>query len=93
VEYSVLDPQLFGTWAYTDSENNYYAWTFNEDGTAIQELYGKQYSWEWIIEEGQIKLFFENGTPAFLTYKIEGNKLYFWAESINEWGAPFTKTS
>ncbi len=90
VKYSKLDPNLFGKWSWFDGEYTN-SWSFNEDGTAVQELIGKKYNWLWIIEDGRIKLFIENGKPAFYTYKIEGNKLYMWVEAINDWSLPLTK--
>lgn len=91
VKYSKLDPNLFGTWAVS-SGGDYYAWTFQADGKAIQEIAGQKYNWLWVIEEGRIKLFLENGKPAYYTYKIENNELYLWIESVGTWGVPFTKT-
>ncbi|MEA1877224.1 MAG: DUF5640 domain-containing protein [Bacteroidota bacterium] len=85
-----LDSNLYGTWSYTNDDGTA-SWTFNSDGTCIQSLYGTNYDWKWEIESGQLKLFVDSGIPAYKTYKIEGNLLYFWAESISDWAIPFTK--
>lgn len=85
-----LDANLYGTWV-NGSGDDETSWTFKSDGTCIQYIYYEEYDWEWGIEDGQLKLFVDNGIPAYKTYKIEGNKLYFWSEFIDDWGLPFTK--
>ncbi|KPM49222.1 DUF5640 domain-containing protein [Jiulongibacter sediminis] len=90
LEYSELDPNLFGTWYFGEGDT-YQSWTFNENGTAKQVVAGNSYDWNWIIEEGQIKLFLPNAKPAYYTYKIENGKLYLWVDSLNVWSLPFTK--
>ena len=81
-----LDPNLFGKWIYPPSGTDD-GWQFNPDGTAIQKAYGKEYNWNWVIENKQIKLFVPNGKPGYVTYKIENSKLYFWAEvlGVGQW--------
>ena len=85
-----LDANLYGTWVNGTGDDET-SWTFKSNGTCIQYIYYEEYDWEWGIENGQLKLFVDNGIPAYKTYKIEGNKLYFWSEFINDWGLPFTK--
>jgi len=87
-----LDSDLFGTWVFTDEDQMVTAsWTFNDDGSCVQFLYGTDYDWEWEIEGDQLKLFVEGGTPGYKIYVIEGNLLYFWVDSIDDWGLAFTK--
>ena len=81
-----LDSALYGTWTYEEL-----SWTFVKDGTCIQTTYGTDYNWEWEIEDEKLKLFITGGLPTFYTYKIEGNLLYLWVDSMNTWGLPFTK--
>ncbi|SOE20206.1 hypothetical protein SAMN06298216_0701 [Spirosomataceae bacterium TFI 002] len=83
----VLDENLFGKWVFEDGSY----WQFNPDGTCIQHINGVSYDWLWMIENGQLKLYIPNGKPAFKTYKIEGNKLYFWVEQVKTWSLPYTK--
>ena len=47
-----LDPNLFGKWSTADGE---YSLTFNADGTLVQRVNGKDYNWNWTIEDGKIK--------------------------------------
>lgn len=81
-----LDPNLFGKWVFEDN-----FWQFNPDGTLIQHVTGKDYHWNWVIENGRLKLFVPNGKPAYFTYKIENNKLFFYVESLDVWSAPMYK--
>lgn len=92
VRLSDYDENLIGKWEYFDvatKETTY--WQFNADGTLVQFLYGKKYDWKWTNEDGQLKLYVDNGKPAFMIYKIIGNELYFWVESMQIWGFPFVK--
>ncbi|MCP9769694.1 hypothetical protein EGI22_17460 [Lacihabitans sp. LS3-19] len=84
-----LDENLFGKWTTSDGD---YSYTFKSDGTAIQRVNGIDYNWNWVIENKQIKMFIPNGKPAYMTYKIENNKLYFWGESLGIWSAPLYKS-
>ncbi|MFN8430022.1 MAG: DUF5640 domain-containing protein [Spirosomataceae bacterium] len=84
-----LDPNLFGKWTTGDGE---YSYTFKSDGTAIQRIAGKDYNWNWMIENKQIKLYLPNGKPAYLTYKIESNKLYIWSDAAGVWSVPMYKS-
>jgi hypothetical protein len=86
-----LDSALFGQWVFTDSNNDIFGWTFNDDGSCIQTSYSQNYNWKWEIENQRIKLYVDGGTPAYYTYKIEGNQLFLWVDSISDWGLPFTK--
>ena len=86
-----LDNNLIGKWVITDSNDDLYAWTFESDGSCVQTLYNQDYNWKWEIEEGQIKLFVDGGKAAYYTYKIEGNQLYLWVDSVEDWGIPYTK--
>jgi len=86
-----LDSNLFGQWIYTDSNNDVYAWTFYDDGTCIQTTPIDNYNWLWTIEDTKLKLHIEGGNPTYLVYKIEGDKLYFYSDKIEDWGVPFTK--
>lgn len=85
-----LDPDLYGTWTHGegDEETSY---TFNSDGSCVQYIYYEEYDWKWEIEDGRLKFFVDGGIPTYKTYKIEGNKLYFWSDFINDWALPFTK--
>lgn len=87
-----LDNDLIGRWVFVDSNNDIAAWTFKDDGTAIQTIYNQDFNWKWEIENGQIKLFVDGGKPAYYTYKIEGNELYLKVDSMDQWGLPFTKS-
>lgn len=93
IRYSELDENLIGRWEYKDSSGDLTYWHFKADGTAIQYINKTEYKWEWIIENGQLKLFEGNGKPAYIIYKIVGNELYFWVESMQIWGLPFKKAS
>ena len=84
-----LDPNLFGKWTTGDGE---YGYTFRSDGTATQRIAGKDYNWNWMIENKQIKLYLPNGKPAYLTYKIESNKLYIWSDAAGVWSVPMFKS-
>jgi hypothetical protein len=84
-----LDPNLFGKWTTGDGE---YGYTFRSDGTATQRIAGKDYNWNWMIENKQIKLYLPNGKPAYLTYKIESNKLYIWSDAAGVWSVPMYKS-
>ena len=86
-----LDSALFGEWLYKDSDGIKYGWTFNDDGKYIQTVYNTEYDWKWKIEETKLKLYVDGGTPTYKTYKVEGNKLYFWVDSFDEWSLPFVK--
>ncbi|MCD6346380.1 MAG: hypothetical protein J7L96_03065 [Bacteroidales bacterium] len=85
-----LDSNLYGTWSYT-STDGVTSYTFSSDGTCVQVLYGVSYNWKWAIEDGKLKLYIDSGIPTYKTYKIEGNLLYIWVDSISDWGLPFTK--
>ncbi len=87
---SDLDPELFGTWLFSSDDGDYF-WRFNSDGTCVQGILGDEVEWKWTIESGQLKLFVDNGIPAYKQYKIEGNLLYFWVDSVEVWSSPFTK--
>jgi len=89
-EEMLLDTDLYGTWSFGEGENEA-SWTFNSDGTCTQMLYGVDYEWKWEIENSQLKLYVDNGTPAYKTYKVEGDKLYLWVDMTGEWGLPYTK--
>jgi len=86
-----LDENLIGKWVFLDSNNDEFSYTFNSDGSCTQTVYNQNYSWKWVIEEGQLKFYIDGGTPAYYTYKIEGNQLYLWVDTVNDWGLPFTK--
>ena len=86
-----LNSELFGTWAFVDSNDDVHGWQFKSDGSAVQIQYNQSYDWKWTMEDGQIKLFVPGGTPAYYTYKIEGNDLYLWVDVIGDWGLPYTK--
>jgi|GEM_PF-2033706 len=86
-----LDPELIGTWSFTDSEDETYAWVFRADGTCAQETPTGSYAWQWAIEDGQLKLFSGSGTPTYKQYKIEGSLLYFWVDSLEIWAEPFVR--
>jgi hypothetical protein len=90
-EKLALDPQLFGTWVFVDADNEVLAWTFRDNGTCTQSVYGENYAWRWEIENAQLKLFVTGGIPSLRTYKVEGNALFFWVESIEDWSLPFTR--
>lgn len=85
-----LDPNLIGTWAYDDGEDTY-GWAFDADGTCVQSTPAGDYDWQWAIENGQLKLFVGAGKPTYKQYKIEGNQLYFWVDSLETWSLSFTK--
>ena len=86
-----LDPNLFGKWTTGDGE---YSYTFKSDGTAIQRINGKDYNWNWSVEDGKIKWYVVGGSgkDTYIPYKIENGILYFWAESLGIWGAPMYKS-
>jgi len=87
-----LDENLFGEWVFYENDLSISAsYTFNEDGTCVQFLYDQNYDWLWEIEEGQLKLYVESGTPAYFTYNIEEKFLYFYSDIAGVWGLPFTK--
>lgn len=86
-----LNSELFGTWTFVDSNNDVHGWQFNSDGSAVQIQYNQSYDWKWTMEDSQIKLYVTGGTPAYYTYKIEGNYLYLWVDVIGDWGLPYTK--
>lgn len=86
----VLDPNLYGTWSHGSGDDKL-SWTFKSNGTAIEMIYNTDYDWKWAIEDGQLKLYVDNGIPAYKTYKIEGNKLYFWSDYVGGWSLPMTK--
>lgn len=86
-----LDNNLIGKWVFVDANNDELSYTFNSDGTCTQIVYEQEYNWKWTIEEGQLKFYVDGGTPAYFDYKIEGNQLYLWVDSVNDWGLPFTK--
>lgn len=85
-----LDPDLYGTWVHGEGDEET-SWTFKSNGTCVQYVYYEEYDWKWGIEGGQLKLFVDGGIPAYKTYKVEGNQLYFWVDLIDDWGLPFTK--
>lgn len=88
-----FDENLVGKWelGVPTDKDNYYYWEFKTDGSAVQFINGTKYNWKWTNENGQLKLFVDNGKPAYLTYKIVGNELYFWVDSMSIWGSPFVK--
>jgi len=94
-----LDPDLFGFWVLKDSAGNpAHSWKFNDDATAVQRVYDgdydwvdNEYHWNWEIENEQLKLYVDYGVPRYITYKIEGNLLYFWSDEINDWSVPYHK--
>lgn len=86
----ILDSKLYGTWTHVAVDNTM-SYTFKSNGECIQTTYGTDYDWLWEIVDGQLKLYVTNGTPTYKTYKIEGNKLYFWSDYIDDWALPFTK--
>lgn len=86
-----LDDQIFGTWIFIDDNYTIYSWTFNADGTARQVIGSIEYNWNWVVENGKLKLYIRGGTPTYKVYKIEGNQLYFWVEGVGTWSVPFTK--
>lgn len=86
-----LDPQLIGYWLFDTNDDEFHAWRFKSDGSAVQTTYGQDYNWQWDIENEKLKLYISGGVPTFQTYKIEGNNLYFWVDQISDWGLPFTK--
>lgn len=88
-----FDENLLGKWqlGVPTDKDNYYYWEFKADGSAVQFINGTKYNWKWTNENGQLKLYVDNGKPAYLTYKIVGNELYFWVDSMSIWGSPFVK--
>lgn len=94
-----LDPDLFGFWVLNDVDGNpAHSWKFNDDATAVQRVYDgdydwvdNEYHWNWEIENEQLKLYVDYGVPRYITYKVEGNLLYFWSDEINDWSVPFHK--
>lgn len=84
-----LDPALYGTWTFVDSEGEEYFWRFNADGSCTQGTPVGNSEWKWTIENGLLKLYLDNATPAFKKYKIEGSLLYFWVDVIEDWSFPF----
>lgn len=92
VKLTDFDENLIGKWEFYQAETKEtFYWQFNSDGTCIQFIAGKKYDWKWTNENGQLKLYVDNGKPAYMTYKIIGNELYFWVDSMNIWGLPFVK--
>jgi hypothetical protein len=89
VKYSKLDPNLFGKWSNPNADA---FWQFNADGTLVQNANGKDYNWNWVIENGKIKMFVPYGNPAYITYKIENGVLYIWVDSLSIWSAPMYKS-
>ena len=85
-----LDENLFGLWVF-ETEDDFYSWRFNNNGTCIQNINGQEFNWKWEIVSAQIKFFVDFGTPHYKTYKIVHDKLYLWVDEINDWGLPFTK--
>ena len=92
VRLTDFDESLIGKWEFyrAETKETFY-WQFNSDGTCVQFSSGKKYDWKWTNENGQLKLYVDNGKPAYMTYKIIGNELYFWVDSMNIWGLPFVK--
>ncbi len=94
-----LDPELFGRWELRNPAGKLeYAWEFNDDGTAVQFIYDDEYDWVdkeidwlWEIKDEQLKYYVEDGVPIYRTYKVEDNRLYFWAEGLDMWGVPYIK--
>ncbi|MGI6292210.1 MAG: hypothetical protein ACOXZH_07300 [Bacteroidales bacterium] len=87
-----LDPALYGKWSIGNpNEDDYLFYHFKSDATLIQHIYGSDYNWLWCIEDGKLKMYVSGGIPHYKSYKIEGNLLYFWVDSMEEWALPLTK--
>ncbi len=97
--YPAMDDRLFGYWVFVNHQEEVFSWRFTNDFKAVQTTPHNTVNWNWEAYDGptgqadQIKLWTVSDNTWILTYKIEGDLLYFWVDELEEWSFPYTRIS
>jgi len=88
---SKLDMAIVGTWIYNAPGFNV-VHLYNSDGTAVIRVNKTNNELKWETSgTNLITYFYQNGKTYTMSYKIEGNKLFYGSKNHKGYGYPLTR--